>query len=171
MRKIHNSRPILLHYFCTMIVGLISDTHGLLRPEALSALEGVDVILHAGDVGAPEVLIGLEAIAPVEAVHGNIDPRDAWPHTLRFSFGGVQILMLHDLSHLTPAMLATQPTLVVYGHSHMPALYLQAGIHYLNPGAAGKKRFSLPISVARLHIDGAKWRVEFLNLLDERPLP
>ncbi len=154
-----------------MIIGLISDTHGLLRPEALSALAGVDAILHAGDVGAPEVLTRLEAIAPVQAVHGNIDPSNAWPHTVQISFEGVQILMIHDLSHLTTAMLLPLPTLVVHGHSHIPALYMQAGIHYLNSGAAGKKRFSLPISVARLHIAGAAWRVEFLNLLDARPLP
>ena len=154
-----------------MIIGLISDTHGLLRPEALGALAGVDALLHAGDVGAPDVLTRLRTIAPLHVVHGNNDPADAWPHTVRATFEQVDILMIHELAHLEVAMLASPPQLIVFGHSHKPALYEQAGIHYLNPGAAGPRRFSLPISVARLHVHGADWRVEFINLLDERPLP
>ncbi len=167
-----NDRPcILAIYFCRMVIGLISDTHGLLRPEALAALAGVDMILHAGDVGAPALLAGLEAIAPLHVVHGNNDPADAWPHTVQLTLEEVRVLMIHELAHVTAAMLASEPQLIVFGHSHKPALYEKAGIHYLNPGAAGPRRFSLPISVAQLHVDGAMWRMEFINLLDERPLP
>lgn len=154
-----------------MVIGLISDTHGLLRPEAVAALAGVDAILHAGDVGAPELVTRLQAIAPVQLVHGNNDPSDAWPHTVVAVFEEVRVLMIHELDHLRPKMLEAEPHLIVFGHSHKPALYAKAGLHYVNPGAAGPKRFSLPISLALLHVHGADWRVEFINLLDERPLP
>jgi uncharacterized protein len=170
-RKFPKADCKLLDYFCPMIVGLISDTHGLLRPEALTALAGVDMILHAGDVGGADVLAGLQAIAPVLAVRGNIDAATDWPLTVWATVEQVKILMIHQLDHLSDMMLETAPTFVVYGHSHKPALHEAASIHYLNPGAAGNKRFSLPISVARLHVDGASWRVEFINLLDKRPLP
>lgn len=157
-----------------MTVGLISDTHGLARPEALRALMGVEAILHAGDVGAGETLESLKALAPVYAVRGNIDTAtDALdlPLTLRCTFEGVQLLVIHELAHLQPAMLLPMTDLVVYGHSHKPASYTEDGLHYVNPGAAGPKRFSLPLSVALLHITAGRWEVAFINLLDARPLP
>jgi uncharacterized protein len=157
-----------------MQLGLISDTHGLLRPEAVAALAGVDLILHAGDIGRPEVLEELERIAPVRAVRGNVDAAAEWPAVplqLQAECNGIRLFMIHDLSHLRPDMLLPRPEIIVFGHSHKPALYAQDGIHYLNPGAAGPLRFSLPISVARMQVEAGKWQVEFINLRDERPLP
>jgi uncharacterized protein len=163
--------PYLAENFCRMIIGLISDTHGLLRPEALTALAGVDAILHAGDVGEPALLTPLQAIAPVQVVHGNTDLGGLWPLSLRTRLEDVDVLMIHQLAHVTAEMLDSRPAIIVFGHTHKPALYEEAGAHYLNPGAAGPRRFSLPISVVRLHVHGAVWHVEFINLLDERPLP
>lgn len=157
-----------------MLIGLISDTHGLLRPEAVQALAGVDLLLHAGDLHSRDILAGLEAIAPLQAVLGNNDSPADWldlPHFFRGEYEGVRILMIHEVAHLRPDMLTPKPDLIIFGHSHKPAFYEQEGIHYLNPGAAGHKRFSLPISVALLKVDAGKWEVRFINLLDERPLP
>lgn len=169
--KIHTRNAIFPNYFSKMVIGLISDTHGRLRPEVLTAFAGVDMILHAGDIGGAAVIEGLQAIAPVQQVRGNNDDRADGPDTVWLRVDEVPILMLHELAHLTPVMLATEPRIVIFGHSHKPANYTEAGVQFINPGAAGSKRFSLPISVARLHIEGADWRVEFINLLDDRPLP
>lgn len=154
-----------------MVIGLISDTHGLLRPEACAALAGVDMILHAGDVGAPAIVAELGRIAPAQAVHGNNDPPDAWPHHIWVRLGALDLLLIHEVVDVAAVVQARTPQLVVFGHSHKPASYAQGGVHYLNPGAAGPRRFSLPISVARLHVSGTDWQAEFINLLDERPLP
>jgi uncharacterized protein len=154
-----------------MVIGLISDTHGLLRPEAVAALAGVDLILHAGDVCGAQILTDLRAIAPVQHVRGNNDFLHDGPHTVAATYEGVSLLMIHELAHLTAEMLAAEPAIIIFGHSHKPALYEQAGVTYLNPGAAGKRRFSLPISVARLHLAAGEWRAEFINLLDDAPLP
>lgn len=169
----HKSGGILVEIFW-MRIGLISDTHGLLRAEALTALAGSDLILHAGDIGSAAILEGLGSIAPVHAVRGNNDSQRDWPdlhNHLFFKLNGVSILMIHERAHLSEKMLVQQPEIVVCGHSHKPMLEQRDGITYLNPGAAGKKRFSLPISVALLHAENGGWEVRFINLLDERPLP
>ncbi len=138
------------------IVGLISDTHGLLRPEALEALRGSALILHAGDVGRPEVLAGLEKIAHVHAVRGNID-LEAWARKLparkTIQVENVRIHLLHDIGGLRGAAGCAA---VVYGHSHRPEVVERDGVLYVNPGSAGPRRFHLPVSLGRLVIDGAK---------------
>lgn len=154
-----------------MKIGLISDTHGLLRPEALAALAGVDALIHAGDVGDPAILDALAAVAPLHAIRGNIDthgPCAALPDRLVVDLGGLRLLVVHALADVEAA---PDADVVVYGHSHVPKLVSEGGRHWVNPGAAGKRRFQLPISVALLHIEAAGPRFEFINLLDERPLP
>jgi putative phosphoesterase len=135
-------------------IGVISDTHGLVRPEALDALRGVDQILHAGDIGSPEVLEALRALAPVTAVRGNND-RDAWartlPESLTVTVAGRSIFLLHDVHELDPASAASAAA-VVAGHSHRPAVTRKAGVLYFNPGSAGPRRFKLPITVGLLRI-------------------
>ncbi len=163
-----------LQLFVPMLIGLISDTHGLLRPEAEKALSKAEVILHAGDIGGAEILERLSAIAPVFAVRGNNDDPSEWPaltETHSAVWEGVSIFMLHDIEFFRPAKLEVMPQLVIFGHSHKPAAYEKQDIHFMNPGAAGRKRFSLPISVAMLEVNAGEWNVEFINLLDERPLP
>jgi uncharacterized protein len=148
-------------------VGVISDTHGLLRPQAVEALRGVELILHAGDVGAPEVLEELRKIAPVLAVRGNVDI-DPWarrlPETELVEVAGVSIFMLHSLAELDLDPKAGAIRVVVFGHSHRPEATVKDGVLYLNPGAAGPRRFSLPVSVARLKIAGGALQHEFLTL-------
>ncbi|ATB56728.1 phosphodiesterase [Xanthomonas citri pv. fuscans] len=137
-------------------IGVISDTHGLLRPEALAALEGCTQIIHAGDVGKPQVLEALRVLAPLHAIAGNIDDKP-WatglPQTLDLQIDGVRIHVLHDLKTLAPQV---QADVVISGHSHKPRVHMHDGVLYLNPGSAGPRRFSLPISVATLWLgDGA----------------
>lgn len=144
-------------------VGLISDTHNLLRPEALAALAGSRLILHAGDVGAPAILEGLRAIAPVIAVRGNTDVGEAarLPETAVADIGGgVRVYLLHmlDLLDLDPA--AAGLRVVMYGHTHVPKIERRGGVWYVNPGSAGPRRFELPVTVARLHLEGAEPRFE-----------
>jgi putative phosphoesterase len=131
-------------------LGVISDTHGLLRPEAVEALRGSDRILHAGDVGAPEILEALAQIAPVTAIRGNVDT-EAWARTLPqievVEIGGVSIYMLHDLARLDLKPEAAGFRVVVYGHSHQPKIEEKNGVLYFNPGSAGPRRFNLPVSV------------------------
>ena len=134
-------------------IGVISDTHGLLRVEALNALGGSDYIIHAGDIGAPEILEELAAIAPVTAVRGNVD-RAAWaqklPVTELLEMGGVSIYVLHNLQELDLTPEAAEFRVVVSGHSHIPMQNMQNGVLYFNPGSAGPRRFKLPVSVGRL---------------------
>ena len=148
-------------------VGLISDTHGLLRPEALVALQGSDLIIHAGDVGKPQIIKQLRALAPVVAVRGNID-KGVWasqlPLTAIAEAGSVQIYVLHDLVQLDLDPVAAQFKMVVSGHSHKPGQTERNGVMYLNPGSAGPRRFHLPITVARLDLRTLPWRVEFIDL-------
>ena len=150
-----------------MIVGVISDTHGLLRPEAVDALRGVDVIVHAGDVGAPEILERLAVIAPTTTVRGNVDTQ-AWARTLPLTevvhAGEHDLYVLHDLSALDLDPKAAGFDVVISGHSHKPLADLRDGVLYLNPGSAGPRRFSLPICLARLHLTGKQLRHEFINL-------
>ena len=137
------------------LVGVISDTHGLVRPEALRALRGAELILHAGDVGAPEVLTALRTIAPVFSVRGNVD-REDWarnlPKTRTVEVGGYTIYLLHDLHNLDLDPAAAGFRAVISGHSHHPGTEQRNGVLYLNPGSAGPRRFRLPVSVALLKI-------------------
>jgi uncharacterized protein len=137
------------------VAGLISDTHGLLRPEARQALTGVDLIIHAGDIGAPEVLEELRALAPVHAVRGNND-RGPWarglPETHALEVDGASLYVLHDLNELDLDPAAGGFTAVVTGHSHRPAMSTRNGVLYINPGSAGPRRFSLPVAVGFLEI-------------------
>jgi uncharacterized protein len=153
---------------CTVAsVGLISDTHGLLRPEALVALRGSDLIIHVGDVGKLEIIEQLRALAPVVAVRGNID-KGPWasqlPLTVVAGAGSALIYVLHDIAQLDLDLGAAQFNVVVSGHSHKPARTEQNGVIYVNPGSAGPRRFQLPITVARLDLRTLPWRVEFVDL-------
>ena len=149
------------------IIGLISDTHGLLRPAAVPALEGSDLIIHAGDVGKPEILEQLRAIAPVVAVRGNID-KAAWaaelPATAIVEAGSAHIYVLHDIQELDIDPAAAGFHIVISGHSHKPGRTERGGVMYVNPGSAGPRRFRLPITVARLDLRQFPWSVEFLDL-------
>ena len=150
-----------------MILGLISDTHGLLRPEAFGELTGSDLIIHAGDVGKVEILDRLRTIAPVVAVRGNVDTA-AWasalPETTIVDAGGVSIYVLHDVKQLDLDPAAAGVRIVVSGHSHVPGSVEKAGVLYLNPGSAGPRRFRLPITVARLDLRRLPWQMEPIDL-------
>lgn len=138
------------------IVGVISDTHGLLRPEAKEALAGCTAIIHAGDIGKPRVLEELEAIAPVIAIRGNVDK---WatdlPDTQVISLGGRTFYILHDLKELNLDPAAAGFDAVISGHSHHPAIHRSESVLYLNPGSAGPRRFKLPIALAILSVSSA----------------
>jgi hypothetical protein len=140
-------------------VGVISDTHGLLRPEAVAALRGVDHIVHAGDIGAPEVLAGLTGLAPVTAVRGNND-RGRWaaglPGTEVLEVGGVSLYVLHDLQELALDPRSAGFAAVIAGHSHQPRQEERDGVLYFNPGSAGPRRFRLPVCLGRLAIEGGR---------------
>jgi uncharacterized protein len=148
-------------------LGVISDTHGLLRPEAVAALQGVERIVHAGDIGSPDVLTALARIAPVSAVRGNND-RDTWakaiPETDVVEVGDVSLYVLHDLHELDLDPRAAGFAAVIAGHSHQPRLEERDGVLFLNPGSAGPRRFKLPISMARLTVAGPRVRAELVTL-------
>lgn len=150
-----------------MRIGLISDTHGLLRPEAVAALQGCAQIIHAGDIGKPQVLDGLRAIAPLEAIRGNIDTAD-WaqmlPERLDLRIGGLTLHVLHDLKQLDIDPLAAGVDVVIAGHSHKPKVERRDGVLYINPGSAGPRRFSLPISLALLELNDGDAQVELISL-------
>jgi uncharacterized protein len=149
------------------LVGVISDTHGLLRPEALAALRGADLIIHAGDVGKPEVIEELRAIAPTYAVRGNIDTAswaEALPITVHVEVGQRQFFVLHEIAQLDLDPAAAGFAAVVYGHSHQPAIATRAGVLFLNPGSAGPRRFKLPIALARVIVSGRELRPEIVEL-------
>ena len=149
------------------IIGLISDTHGLLRDEALRALQGSELIIHAGDVGKPEILDALQSLAPVVAVRGNID-QAAWasklPLTAVAEAGPASIYVLHDVHELNLDPAAAGFQIVVSGHSHKPAREERGGVLYINPGSAGPRRFQLPITLARLNLEQKPWTVDFIEL-------
>lgn len=148
-------------------IGLISDTHGLLRPQAVEALRGSDLILHAGDIGEPEILTALREIAPVVAVRGNVDTADwtrALPETAVAEAGKVLLYVLHDLNSLDLNPAATGFHVVVSGHSHQPGRFERDGVLYINPGSAGPRRFQLPATIARLDLSCAPFEVEFVEL-------
>src|SRR5215469_8373705 len=149
-------------------IGVISDTHGLLRPEALESLRGASHILHAGDVGTPDILSALRRLAPVTAVRGNVD-RDGWARKLPLrdvvELEGVSIYMLHILAELDLKPDAAGFAVVVYGHSHVPKSELKNGVLYFNPGSAGPRRFKLPVTVGKLVVDGTTVRGETVELV------
>jgi hypothetical protein len=149
------------------VLGVISDTHGLLRPEAVEALRGSAYILHAGDVGSPEILEKLREVAPVTAVRGNVDTA-AWARRLPLNevveVEGVSIYMLHILSELDLNPEAAGFGVVVYGHSHKPASEVKNGVLYFNPGSAGPLRFKLPATVGKLVVEGGNVRGEIVEL-------
>jgi uncharacterized protein len=150
-----------------MRVGLISDTHGLLRPEALDFLRGSDAIVHAGDIAGPEILAPLRAIAPLTVVRGNNDIgawADTLPETAVLQLGAVAIYVIHDLKALPLEPAETGVRVVVSGHSHQPACVERNGVLYVNPGSAGRRRFSLPISVAELVIKGGRISARLVTL-------
>jgi uncharacterized protein len=149
-------------------IGLISDTHGLLRPEALRALAGVTQIIHAGDVGGPEVIAGLRSIAPIQAVRGNNDG-DPWgrkslPLRLSLEIAGVRILVLHDLNELSSGAQTQGYGVVVAGHSHKPAVVERNGTLFVNPGSAGPRRFKLPITIGYLTLAAGSAKAEIRDL-------
>jgi len=139
-------------------VGLISDTHGLLREEALAALRDSDFIIHAGDIGDPGILASLSALAPLSVVRGNIDT-DAWasglPTTATLEVDGILVFVVHDVADLDPAA-AMGCRVVVSGHSHRPGIRDCDGVLFVNPSSAGRRRFSLPVSIGRLRITGGE---------------
>ncbi|HET9218888.1 MAG TPA: metallophosphoesterase family protein [Terriglobia bacterium] len=138
------------------IIGVISDTHGLLRPEVKKVFKGVDLILHAGDIGAPEVLEELKSWAPVAAVRGNND-KGKWaggiPETEVVQVGSIYLYLLHDVKELDLSPAAAGFQVVISGHSHKPSIYRRDGVLYVNPGSAGPRRFALPVTVARLTVE------------------
>jgi uncharacterized protein len=151
-----------------MLVGIISDTHGLLRPEAERALEAADLIIHAGDVGDSEILPKLKRIAPVFAVRGNVDAA-AWamelPVTTAVEANGSSFYVLHNLRELDLLPDGGRFDFVISGHTHRPEQTEKDGVIYINPGSAGPKRFSLPVSLAILNLTKRPWKAEFVELL------
>lgn len=148
-------------------IGVIADTHNLIRSEALKALEGSHQIIHAGDVGRLEVLQELQAIAPVTAVRGNID-REVWalamPRSRVVEIQGIRMYVLHDILKLDLDPAAAGFKAVISGHSHLPSLEYRQGVLFLNPGSAGPRRFKLPISIARIYIRNGDLEAELVEL-------
>jgi uncharacterized protein len=150
-----------------MLIGVISDTHGLLRPELLPALANVDHILHAGDVGNPDILTTLSSIAPITAIRGNIDthcPCSTLPATEVIELSGCLIYIVHNLEDLDLNPHAAGIGVILYGHSHKPSIDHRNGVLYLNPGSVGPRRFSLPITYAILRIANTHPQAEILHL-------
>jgi uncharacterized protein len=151
----------------SITVGVISDTHGLLRPQAVDALRGSTMIVHAGDVGDPGILRDLREIAPTVAVRGNVDRGDwarALPLTRTVEAGTLRLYVLHDVAALDVDAKANGFAAVISGHSHRPAAEVRDGVLFLNPGAAGPRRFTLPLTVARLRVDGDRLEHEIVTL-------
>ena len=151
-----------------MLIGVISDTHGLLRPEAVAALRNVEHILHAGDVGDPAILSRLRHIAPVTPIRGNIDREGSCgqlPETELVELAGRSIYMLHDRHALDLDPLAAGIAVVISGHSHQPAIEWYKGVLYFNPGSAGPRRFSLPVSLGFLEISAEQIKPRLLTIL------
>lgn len=149
------------------VIGVISDTHGLLREAAFRALEGSELIIHAGDVGSPEIITRLETLCPVTAVRGNID-KGSWADLLSptalVEALSKTIYVIHDVNDLDLNPAAANIHVVISGHSHRPSNRENAGVLYLNPGAAGPRRFRLPVTVARLHLQASPIQVEFIDI-------
>lgn len=150
-----------------LTIGVISDTHGILRPQAVEALAGVSEIIHAGDIGKLEVLTELQAIAPVSAVRGNVD-RGEWanslPRSAVITLGGDLFYLLHNLNDLDLDPAAAGFAGVIHGHSHQPEIYYKKNVLYLNPGSAGPQRFAYPVGVARLTRLSTGWEAQLIQL-------
>ena len=150
-----------------IILGVISDTHGLLRPQAVAALAGSDLIIHAGDVGKSEVIDRLGDVAPTFVVRGNIDS-GSWaaqlPPTQTVDVGALRFFVLHDIAQLALDPAAANFVAVVFGHSHRPLIETRDGVLFLNPGSAGPRRFTLPITVARVRVTGRRMQPEIIEL-------
>jgi uncharacterized protein len=150
-----------------ILVGVISDTHGLLRPQAVAHLRDVDLIIHAGDIGSREVVDGLQDIAPTYAIRGNIDTA-AWgaefPVTRVVETGDCRCFVVHDVADLGPAPTNAGFAAVIYGHSHRPVIAIRDGVVFLNPGSAGPRRFSLPVTLARMRVSGRDLHPEIVHL-------
>ena len=157
-----------------MFIGVISDTHGLLRPEAVAALRGVHRIIHAGDIGEPAILDRLSGIAPVTAVRGNVD-REPWakniPETNVLEVDRVSIYIMHILENLDLKPKASGFGAVIYGHSHVPKQEIKDGVLYFNPGSAGPRRFELPVTIGRLNVQDGRITAEIVELQDQNPHP
>lgn len=150
------------------VIGIISDTHGLLRPEAVEALRGSHYIVHGGDVGPDEILRSLEALAPVTGVRGNVDYTGrarALPLTAVLEVSGVRIYAVHNIDQLDIDPTAAGVDVVVFGHSHRPGIEQRGSVMYLNPGSAGPRRFTLPVSIARLTIENGGATAEIVEIL------
>jgi hypothetical protein len=150
-----------------VLIGLISDTHGLLRPAALEALAGTSLIIHAGDIGVPDVLTALEAVAPVVAVRGNNDHgpwADVLPETKIVEVGMCRLYVLHDVKRLALDLQRSGVHAVIAGHSHRPLVVARQGVLFVNPGSAGPRRFRLPVAVARLSIVSQTLQAELMTL-------
>lgn len=149
------------------IVGVISDTHGLLRPEALKALRGSDHIIHAGDIGSPEIIPELKKMAPVTAIRGNVDVQ-TWarelPETEVVELAGKTIYVVHDVNAIDLNPKAAGFDVVISGHSHKPKQEIKDGVLYLNPGSAGPRRFKLPVSVGKVEITAGMLHATILTL-------
>jgi uncharacterized protein len=149
------------------VIGLISDTHGLIRPQALEALQGVDLIVHAGDIGKPEVISALKVVAPVVAIKGNNDT-GIWakplPETKSVKAGGTLLFIIHNVKELDCDPAARGYQVVVSGHSHKPSVSTRSGVLYLNPGSAGPRRFTLPVAVGKLFIQNKQVNAEIIEL-------
>jgi putative phosphoesterase len=150
-----------------MMLGLVSDTHGLLRESALRALQNTGHIIHAGDVGDPKILEALDKVAPVTAVRGNVDTAE-WatklPPTTVVEIGAVRIYVLHNVKELKLNAIPSEVSIIVSGHSHKPAQATRNGVLYINPGSAGPRRFNLPTTVARLDLNLRPWVAEFIDV-------
>lgn len=150
------------------LIGLISDTHGLVRPQALAALEGVDWIIHAGDIGKSEVIESLKTIAPLVAIKGNVD-RDRWadslPETKGLKIGAARIYLIHNVNELDFNPAAKGYQVVISGHSHKPSVITRDGVLFVNPGSAGPRRFKLPVALGKLRIhDDVKAEIVYLEI-------
>ena len=149
------------------VIGLISDTHGLIRPEAIEALQGVDLIIHAGDIGKREVIDALQGIAPVLAIKGNNDI-GGWvhrfPETKLVKSGNTRLFVIHNVNELDRDPVAHRYQVVVSGHSHKPSIYTRDGVLFVNPGSAGPRRFKLPIAVGKLFVRNNQVNAEIIEL-------
>ncbi|WLI09161.1 metallophosphoesterase family protein [Pseudomonas sp. FP597] len=150
-------------------IGVISDTHGLLRPEAVAALQGCEQIIHAGDIGSPEILDQLAQIAPLHVVRGNNDQDAPWaqqvPDHLMLDVDGWRTLVVHDIADV-PALLDAQTRLVITGHSHKPLIEWRGAVLYVNPGSAGRRRFKLPVTLAVLEVQAESIQSRLISLVD-----
>jgi uncharacterized protein len=150
-----------------IILGVISDTHGLLRPQAIAALAGSDLIIHGGDVGKPEVIDRLGGVAPTFVVRGNVDT-GTWaarlPSTQTVAVGALRFFVLHDIAQLALDPTAAGFAAVVFGHSHRPSIETRDGVLFLNPCSAGPRRFTLPITIARVRVSGQRMHPEIVEL-------